>query len=90
MMDQRATTWRKLITLAMEEVGETWSDVVACTLSEVELDRVFDDGYGAPEGKPFTLWTTNRVYFPVQYDGAEWAASASRIVDGVPTEHVGG
>ena len=89
-MVERRATWRELITLEMEDVGEKWSDVVACTLSEAELDVPFDIDYGAPEGKPFTLWTTNRVYFPVQYDGAEWAASASRIVDGVPTEHVGG
>ena len=89
-MDGRRATWRKLITLEMKEVGEKWSDVVACTLSEAELDVPFDIGYGAPEGQPFTVWTTNRVYFPVQYDGAEWAASVSRIVDRVPTEHIGG
>jgi hypothetical protein len=89
-MVERRATWRELITLEMEDVGEKWSDVVACTLSEAELDVPFYIYYGALEGNPFTLWTTNRVYFPVQYDGAEWVASVSRIVDGVPTEHIGG
>ena len=88
-MVERRATWRELITLEMEDVGEKWSDVVACTLSETELDRVFSDGYEYPQGQPFTLWTTNRVYFPVHYNESEWVASASRIVDMVPTDHIG-
>ena len=31
-MVERRATWRELITLEMENVGEKWSDVVACTL----------------------------------------------------------
>jgi len=85
------TTWRKLIVDTMSDYGETWMDVQSCTLSEDDLDREFDDGFkGAPDGEPFTVWTHDRVYFPVMYDGSEWVASVSRYPDGVATRHIGG
>ena len=83
-------TWRTFIEREMACYGETWQDVVACTLSEAALDRKFDAGYGGPDGEPFTVWTAKRVYFPVTYDGAEWCASVSRHPDGQPTKHIGG
>jgi len=84
------TTWRRMIKYEMELHGETADDVVSCTLTDAELDREFDAGYGGHEGASFTLWTKKRVYFPATYDGAEWVASVSRDPDGKPTEHVGG
>lgn len=54
------------------------------------LDHQFHDGYGGEEGLPFTLWTKERVYFPVVYDGSEWVASVPRNPNGEATEHVGG
>jgi len=92
------TTWRKLIAIAMESPkdpgwdrgsGETWANVVACTLTDDELDAEFCDGYGSTNGKPFTLWTANRVYFPIKYDGSEFVAHVARNPDGLPTEHWG-
>ena len=84
------TTWRKEITSEMVALGESWADVVACTLTEAGLDREFKNGYGGTNGQPFTLWTKDRVYFPACYDGMEWVASVSRALDGKPTEHIGG
>jgi hypothetical protein len=84
------TTWRKEILNEMESHKETWDDVVSNTLTEQELDVEFNNGYGGTNGIPFTLWTKNRVYFPVQYDGSEWVSSVSRNPDGRATEHVGG
>jgi hypothetical protein len=84
------TNWQELITEAMEAVQETWADVVSTTLSDDDKVKAFNSGYGGSEGVPFTLWTTNRVYFPVVYDGSEWVASVSRNPDGVATGHVGG
>lgn len=83
-------SWRLLIATELKNQGETWNDVVLCTLLDDELDETFDSGFGAPEGKPFTLWTQKRVYFPVCYDGAEWVSSVSRVPDYVATKHVGG
>lgn len=84
------TTWRSKLTDALHERGESWDDVVASTLSEADLDRPFDAGYGAPEGVPFTCWTRESVYFPACYDGMEWVASVARHPDGQPTSHIGG
>ena len=84
------TTWRKLITETMKAEWESWSSVIACTLSDDELDKEFDNSFGAVEGQPFTLWTANRVYFPRCYDGHESVASVPRNPCNEPTEHIGG
>ena len=84
------SSWRKMIQNEMEESGETWGDVEATTLTDAELDVMFNNGYGGSEGKPFTLWTHNRVYFPVVYDGAEWVGSAPRNPCEEATGHMGG
>lgn len=81
--------WRKLIASAMQNNGETIDDIVSNTLTEEQMNVEFDDGYGSVEGEPFTVWTKNYVYFPVMYDGAEWAGSVPRNPNGAPTEHVG-
>lgn len=83
------TTWRKLLSEALEEQGESWSDVVSMTLTGAQLDKEFYDGYGGAEGDPFTVWTVKRVYFPTEYDGSESVASVSRDPDGIPTPHSG-
>lgn len=84
------TTWRREIKIAMKQVEDRWENIVASTISDEMLDMEFDDGYGRVEGIPFTLWTHKRVYFPVQYDGAECAGSVARHPNGQPTEHIGG
>jgi hypothetical protein len=84
------TTWRQELEEEFKAHGEDFDDVVQCTLSETELDYEFDDSYGFENGMPFTLWTVNRVYFPVCYHGSEWVGSVSRHPDGRPTEHQGG
>lgn len=84
------STWKALITEELELQGESWDDIVSITLTEDELNKEFDDGFGSAEGKPFTAWTARRVYFPVCYDGSEWVASVSRDPDGQPTNHCGG
>lgn len=84
------TTWSKEIARALEAHGESWSDVITCTLTPEEREVVFDDGYGSIEGKPFTAWTKDWVYFPVCYDGAEWVGSAPRNPCDIATEHQGG
>jgi hypothetical protein len=82
-------SWRQLLTEAMSGYGETWDDVMSHTMTEEELDQLFDTGFGEKNGIPFTLWTHARVYFPASYDGAEWVASVARHPDRVATEHIG-
>lgn len=81
------TTWRKLLALEMACHNESMADVISCTLTDSELDVLFDDDYGLTEGIPFTVWTEKRVYFPVEYDGCEHVKSVSRNPDSIPTIH---
>lgn len=88
------TTWRKEISTEMKDHGETWDDVESLVFSKIDgfvgdpLDREFYAGFGGTEGHKFTVWTSGRVYFPTEYDGAEGCSSVARHPDGVPTEHV--
>jgi hypothetical protein len=88
-MNPDVRTWREMLLAEMQAFGETLGDIESCTLTEAELDAQFDAGYGMTQGKPFTLWTKSRVYFPTQYDGAEGVSSVSRNPDGRATVHVG-
>lgn len=82
--------WKMMIFEEMKVRGETFEDIESNTLTNEEMEIEFHDGYGSSEGKPFTVWTKNTVYFPVVYDGAEWVGSVSRNPDGNPTDHQGG
>ena len=86
---RKNTDWMTLLEAAFEANGETWDDVEANTMSEDEMLRSFDPGYGGCEGLPFTVWTSKSVYFPASYDGLEWVARVARHPDGKPTPHVG-
>jgi hypothetical protein len=81
------TNWYKEIKAIANKNGEK---IIECTLSEDELHKEFDDGYGGTEGSPFTAWSENWVYFPLCYDGAEWVGCAPRNPCGKAMEHQGG
>jgi hypothetical protein len=87
-MNEDLTTWRKQI--AAEMAQHPGEELVAVTLSDEELDREFDSGYGGSQGDAFTAWSENWVYFPAVYDGAEWVASVPRHPCDEATIHVGG
>lgn len=84
------TSWRAMIREEMDIHNDSFDNVEGCTLTEEELDSDFDGGFGVAEGKPFTLWTLARVYFPVVYDGSEWVGSAPRHPCAETTAHQGG
>lgn len=84
----------------MEMETENWNDmilecadgdeIIACTLTEEELNRKFDSSFGLTNGKPFTAWSENYVYFPVVYDGSESVGRTPRNPCDEATEHQGG
>ena len=84
------TTWRKEIESEFEHAEECWENVEFTTLTEENLDKEFYPGYGATEGCAFTLWTKERVFFPVCYDGAEWVDWVYRNPCNHASSHVGG
>ncbi len=77
------TNWRILITDELTLNNETWEDVVHCT--PLDADKEFTDSLS----EPFTLWTHNRVYFPVAYDKYQWVKSVPRDPCGLATKHIG-
>jgi len=81
--------WKKEIIEECERYNEDTSSLVY-TISDEELNKEFDSGYGMGEGCMFTAWSTNRVYFPVVYDGSEWVGSAPRNPCEESCRHVGG
>lgn len=85
--DEDLVTLKSLITEQMELNGEDWDDVVGSTASPEEMSETFDKWC---KYKDFTFWTTNRVYFPVNYQGAFAVVSVSRNPDGVATAMMGG
>ena len=72
------TTWHTLITAELIAHGETWADVESCTLPDNELHQVFDAGYNGEPRIDLTLWTRKRVYFSLDYDGADSCGSVAR------------
>lgn len=72
------TSWRELIEEAMMYNSDSWGNIVESTLTAEEMDEMFYNGYGSENGRPFTLWTKEWVYFPLEYDGSESVGSAPR------------
>lgn len=83
------TTWYKLLKEAFEEVGDDFSKMVT-TLTDEEIHRAFNNGWGTSEGEPFTAWGDKYVYFPVVYDGSEWVGRAPRNPCDEKCAHAGG
>jgi hypothetical protein len=84
--------WHYLIQSEMDNHGDSFDNVEANTMVGIQMLAPFDSNAGLrhPNGCPFTVWTTARVYFPLKYDGREWVGSVSRNPNGVPTPHQGG
>jgi len=81
--------WNEMLREAFENTGDDFIKMKT-TLTEEELSRKFDTGYGGHNGNPFTAWGKKFVYFPVVYDGAEWVGWAPRNICKIKTNHVGG
>jgi len=83
------TNWKKELLYAFRQTGDNF-DTMETTLSEAELIKEFDNGYGGHQGAPFTAWGDKFVYFPITYDGSEWVGHAPRNPCVIKTEHQGG
>ena len=83
------TTWRAELKTTFHKTGDDYSQMI-CTLSDAELDEVFDSSYGSDEGHSFTAWGPTYVYFPVCHAGAEWVGHAPRNPCPWHTPHQGG
>lgn len=76
----------------------TWRDylnrfdekIIACSLSEEELDMKCDSFVRGVNGKGFAAWSEKNVYILVCCDESERIIRVSRNPDDADTEHVGG
>lgn len=82
-------TWENMLREAFEVTGDDFEKIVT-TLNDDDMAANFDEDFGGSEGKPFTAWGENYVYFPVVYDGAEWVGFAPRNPCDIETDHWGG
>lgn len=69
--------WRKMIDSEKLRTND-FSNEVHCTIDDIELNKNFDSDFGGVEGTPFILWTEERVYFALEYDGSEYVGSVPR------------
>ena len=81
--------WKQMLQEEFEKNKEDFSKMVT-TLTEEEMNREFDSGYGGTEGAYFTAWGDKYVYFPICYDGAEWVGTAPRNPCDEKMAHQGG
>lgn len=89
-VEMTKTSWRAMIESEMKSHGDSMENMVGSTLTNEQLDDVFYEGHSYAECRYFTLWTKDRVYFPVHYDGDEYAGSVPRNPCDEETEHFGG
>lgn len=88
-------SWADMLKEQCGFTGDSYDKLIH-TLSQEELHRQFDPGYGSLtgygslNGSPFLAWGENYVYFPVCCDGAEWVDSAPRNPRSEGQSHVGG
>ena len=82
------TSWAEMLVEAMQKAGDA-GPLLHCTLTPEQMAARFCAGFGLCQGRPFTAWTEQRVYFPVDFDGSEWAASVPRHPCSEATVHVG-
>jgi len=71
-------TVRDLIVAQMKEHGDSLDRIISTSPPDLDLDYEFDHGFGSPECPCFIIWTLERVYFPHDYDGADYVLSAPR------------
>lgn len=88
-MPNELTTWRDEVTNEMTAQGDP-GPLLAVSPNEDVFNERFDAGFGGTNGPQFLAWTEQRVYFPVNYDGAESAGSAPRNPVPLGQQHVGG
>ena len=79
------SNWKEMI-----EEAARGEKIISCTLTNEELLVEFNAGYGSHNGKEFTAWSKNYVYFPIVYDGSEWVERAPRNPCLEATRHMGG
>lgn len=82
------TSWRKILNnnfkLSDEDIQK-----IEFNPKDLDLDVVFDSGYGSAMGRPFYGYTEKYVYYCNEYDGAETIHRVPRNLDDSKPKHDG-
>ncbi|MBK1667059.1 hypothetical protein CKO28_03240 [Rhodovibrio sodomensis] len=74
------TTWREMLTAALDQHDESWSDVEDIRTPHAgALDQPFPRDHGGPHGPgPITLWTSRTVYQSHETEGLDHLVALPR------------
>lgn len=89
MYSRELTSWIECISGEMRKNKDDWENMETSTLTDEEFYAPFEARFGGIQGKPFTLWTRDFVYFPVRSGDYEWCGSVPRNPCDKATEHKG-
>lgn len=85
-------TWESLVREEMEKTGDNWSNIESVVPSLGVLLASYEKSYWMPDNIAFTIWTKDRVYFPVWlglYDeGCAAVRSAPRYPNNQATQMI--
>ena len=82
-------SWKEAIEIEMEVHADSWENGESVVVRDGgDIETRFDSSEGKTEGKPFCVWTRDRVYFPLTYNGMEAVGSVSRNPDQRPVVHL--
>lgn len=84
-----SNSWFKMLVFEMSCNDDEFKNIECCTLNSKELDVEFNDSERSINGKPFTCWTMDRVYFSSTYDGCESVESIPRNPSPEEPRHIG-
>lgn len=70
------TTWLRMLNAVRKGLNDD-TPLELYGITEKELTKKFDSGYGVAQGQPFLVYSKLFVYFPICY-GKEWISFVPR------------
>lgn len=80
------TTWRRLIDI--ERTMHNDGPILLCTISDTELDTLFQPTHEDTQGLPFRAWSEKRIYFSTAFYNYQCVNSVSILPSGEPIAHI--
>ena len=82
-MAEHDDAWENILSVSLPEIEGIIGDEARkwfCTKplqpnAKRWFDVEFDAGFGAIEALAFNIWTRDRIYFSLTYDGSQWCGS---------------
>lgn len=79
--------WREELQKHFKITGDSFDNIII-NISDEELDREFNGGYGSSEGTSFQAWSDHYTYFNYEYDGSDFILRVPRHPPGYIDEQM--